>query len=78
MPTMRSARPSAATISVLEAKIVTIRCGGAGTVTVRSNASRTAIGSATTMELVAHGSSAKTAAKKNGRITITIAPAARR
>jgi hypothetical protein len=76
MPTMRSARPSAATISVLEAKIVTIRCGGAGTVTVRSNASRTAIGSATTMELVAHGSSAKAAAKQDGRITI--APAARR
>jgi len=28
MPTMRSARPSAAIISVLEAKMVTIRCGG--------------------------------------------------
>ena len=46
MPTMRSARPSAATISVFDAKIVTMRCGGSGTVTLRSKASRTVTGSA--------------------------------
>ena len=46
MPTMRSARPSAATISVFDAKMVTMRCGGSGTVTLRSKASRTVTGSA--------------------------------
>ncbi len=46
MPTMRSARPNAATISVFDAKIVTMRCGGSGTVTLRSKASRTVTGSA--------------------------------
>src|SRR5882672_4069742 len=46
MPTMRSANPSEATISVLDAKIGMMRSGGAGTVTVRSNASRTVTGSA--------------------------------
>ena len=46
MPTMRSARPSDATISTLEAKIGTMRCGGAGRVTLRSKASRTVTGSA--------------------------------
>ena len=46
MPTMRSASPSAATISMFDAKIGTMRCGGAGTVTLRSKASRTVTGSA--------------------------------
>ena len=48
MPTMRSASPNAATISVFDAKIVTMRCGGSGTVTLRSNASHTVTGSAHT------------------------------
>src|SRR5258705_6934365 len=48
MPTMRSASPREATISVFDAKIGMMRSGGAGTVTVRSNASRTVTGSAAT------------------------------
>src|SRR5262245_24364914 len=46
MPTIRSVSPSAAISSTLDEKMVMIRCGGAGTVTVRPNASVTLIGCA--------------------------------
>jgi hypothetical protein len=77
MPTMRSASPSAASISVLEAKIVTMRCGGAGSVTARSNASRTMMGSAAAIEvrLQAH---AAVKMPRQDDIRITSVPAVRR
>src|SRR5215510_12779663 len=63
MPTMRLASPSAATISVLEAKIVTMRCGGAGTVTTRSKASRTVTGSAAAAEFKLKATTSESAVK---------------
>jgi hypothetical protein len=70
---MRSVRPKAATISVLDAKIVTIRWGGAGSVTTRSSPSRTTVGSPAVAMSGARAHAAATIAGQQARITTVLA-----